>query len=68
LVSLLDKILLETNTTKIANEKDGLFIQVRLMLQKYQLSGIHGYTLRLIKLKKNTNWKNMLGKNHINQI
>ena len=31
--------------------KDGLFIVVRLMLQKYQMNGIRGFILLIIKLK-----------------
>ena len=59
---------LVTNIMKVKMEKDGLFMQILLMHQKYQLNGILGCILHLIKLKKIMNLKNMIGKNLINLI
>src|SRR6056300_308927 len=38
---------------------------MKSMHRKYQLSGIPGCILHPIKLKKNMNWINTIGKNHI---
>ena len=53
---------------KIKMVRDGLFMQVLLMLLKYQLSGIRGCILHQIKLKKFIPLKSMIGKNLINLI
>ena len=47
------KDLLAINIMKVKMVKDGLFILMKLMHQKFQLSGIHGCILLQIKLKKN---------------
>ena len=68
LENLLEQTLLEINIMKIKKEKDGLFTQMRLMQVKYLWSGILGCISRQIKSKKIMIWKNMNGKNLINQI
>ena len=45
------KIHLEINIIKINLEKDGLFIKMKLMHQKFQTNGTHGCILQKIKLK-----------------
>ena len=51
LENLLEKTHLEINIIKINLEKDGLFIKMKLMHQKFQTNGTHGCTLQKIKLK-----------------
>jgi len=54
MLTLLEKIHLVIVITKVKMERGGLFIAVRLMPQKYQMNGIHGFTSPKIKLKTNT--------------
>ena len=49
---LVGKDLLEINIMRVKMEKDGLFMQMKLMHQKYQSNGILGCILLQIKLKK----------------
>ena len=48
--------------------KDGLSTLKKLMQAKYLLNGIRGCILHQIELKRIITWKNMSGKNRINQI
>ena len=44
--SLLEVTYMEINTMRIEKERDGSFTAVRLMPQKYLMSGIHGFILQ----------------------
>ena len=60
------KIHLEINTIKINQAVDGLFIKMKLKLQKSPMNGFHGFILPRIKLKMCMNFKSMIGKNLTN--
>ena len=68
LENLLVKMNIEINIIRAKMEDAGLSTMVRLKQQKYQTTGIRGYISQIIKLKIYIKFKNMIGKNLINQI